>query len=745
VGATAKKRGGPAAKETCRDLAGVYGLYLAAAVVLTWPVAARIGREIPGAQGDPQMFVWNIWWFKFSLFDLHRNPLWCPWISWPFGESFAFHTNTILYDAVAVLLSGLGIGYGTSIGLLFLNSFALTGLGTYLWCRGFGAGRRGAFVGGFVVAFSVYRFGRGMCHYNLLATGLLPFFLIALRRAMGGFRARDFAVAAVLVLLALWQDVQLALFDLFFGAFYAGAILLRGGWRRFADGRFFRGAGVAAALFLAGSLPYWSAVVPLLARGEYAVRDRSPATEADVLSFFVPWPHHWLFGRFTAGVYSRFRFPDIETAYVGWVALVLAAAGFRAGRAEGRRIAWLGVAAATFFVLSFGEELQVAGERSFHVWGRSYSLLLPGKLLAYIPVLRQFRVYSRFIFLAVFALSVPVALAIDDLERRWRRRGRQARFVAPAALLLVSIEVAPLPFPTHPYVLPNYAPYKILEEIASEPETATVFAVPPTIQQPHELYMQMFHRKPIYGGGFARRPYWLVRRYYEMPAIGEFFWERQDRLDERKAAEALSAEFVERFVEFYNIKYLILAPSPKYEITRRLVESRFPIIGRRTEGRFVVYTLRRPVRDRPLHIDLSRPWGRLYVGRGFEPPSPLGAWAAEREAELFLPIGGRSWKVLLVEMTPFVYDRSVRQTAELFLNGRRLGRVALEPRLAYYQFAIPRGALDGRPCSTLTFRFAYCVSGAEKGISDDRCKRAAAVRCLHVLSEPRRGLPIVGE
>ncbi|MBM3333218.1 hypothetical protein FJY63_01010, partial [Candidatus Sumerlaeota bacterium] len=48
----------------------VYGLYLAATIVLTWPVAARIGAHIPGWPGDPQMFVWNMWWLRFSIFDL---------------------------------------------------------------------------------------------------------------------------------------------------------------------------------------------------------------------------------------------------------------------------------------------------------------------------------------------------------------------------------------------------------------------------------------------------------------------------------------------------------------------------------------------------------------------------------------------------------------------------------------------------------------------------------------------------
>lgn len=716
-------------------LALVYAFYLVATIVLTWPVALHIGRDLPGGgPGDPQMHIWNMWWLKFSLFRLHQNPLWCSWFAWPFGCSFAFHTHTILYGAIAALLSLVGINLAASVGLLFLNSFALTGLGTYLWCREFGAGRQGAFVGGFVVTFSVYHFGRGMCQYNLLATEFLPFFWLMLKRAFETGRLRFFLWTTVFLLLNFWQDVQLFLFAGLFGIFYL-VWAARAYPRRFVEPSTWRGFVAAALVFALGSLPYWLAAVPLLAQGEYAVRDRSPATAADALSFFVPWPYQWLLGRWTTPIYEAFRSPAIETAYVGYVTLMLAAIGFWVARTSKRRMGWLAAAGLVFFVLSFGEALEVAGRADFPLFGNRYSIVLPGALLGHIPGLRQLRVFSRFIFLTVFALAVPVALGADWLRQRARNE-RTKRWLIPALLALVAVEIAPVPYLTHPYLLPTYAPFSLLEMIRKDPETTTVFLVPPAILQPQEQYFQMFHEKPIYGGNLARRPDYLVERYYGLPGLRNLFWERQDQLEEDEI-EALTPEFVDRFIEMHNIKYLILAPAPKMEIVRRFVESRFPTVRQWYEKNFIVYEMERPPAGRPLNIDFTQAWSALYVGRGFQPPSDSGSWAARSEAELQLPIHGKDWKAVAVEMMPFVYEGASSQTVELFLNGCRLGSVTLEPRVVACQFPIPSGALDDRPCSTLRFRFKYCLSPADVGLSNDRRPLAGAVRRLHVLGEPQ--------
>lgn len=724
-----------------RSMLCVYGLFLITTILLTWPVTLHIGRRLPGAPGDPQVYLWNIWWLKHSLFALHQNPLWCPVVAWPFGASIAFHTHTFVYSAVAIVLGFFGLNYAASITLLFLNSFALTGLGSYLWCREFGAGRRAAFVGGFVVAFCVYRLGRGMTHYNLLATEFLPFFWLALKRGFDTGRLRLFLLAAVFLLISFWQESQFLIFaGLFGGVYLIGAAIRQPD--RLRDPRVWTGCATIVGVFAIGTLPFWLAMGPLLAAGEYAVREGGPPTVADVATFFVPWPHHWLIGDWTDTVYRHLRYPNIENAYVGFVALALAILGVRAARIAKKPIAWAVAAAAFFLILSFGERLEVLSRQEFHIGAATFSIWLPGALFRHIPILEHFRVFSRFVFPAMFALAVPVALGVDWIESRVHR----PLVVAPLFALLVAAEVASLPYLTFPYMPPEYLPFGVFERIRNDPDAGTVFCMPPAIRQPHEQYFQMLHEKPIYGGELSRLPEYLARRFAEMPGLGNCLFERFDRLDEKVALEQLTPEFIDRFVEFYDIKYLILHPTrqPEFEILQRIVEARFRYKNRWWEKAFTLYELERAPTGRPLDIDLSQNWGFLYLGRHFDGNAEIGSWATRREAELVLPICGTTWKALTIEMTPFVFDPAVDQTVELELNGRPLGHTTLAPRLTFYQFAIPPEALDDRPISTLAFRFAWCNSPAEKGISDDKRTLAATVRQLHLLSRPREDLPLIG-
>ncbi|MBM3333117.1 hypothetical protein FJY63_00485, partial [Candidatus Sumerlaeota bacterium] len=259
------------------------------------------------------------------------------------------------------------------------------------------------------------------------------------------------------------------------------------------------------------------------------------------------------------------------------------------------------------------------------------------------------------------------------------------------------------------------------------------------IYYPNEEYCQIFHQKPIYGGSLARRPAWLVTHYYQVPVLGNLFHERMRFFDAAEADKQLTREFVQRFVAVHNIKYLILTSIPppfgdKYKLLRSLIESRFPITKQWEEKKFVLYELSRPPADQPLTVDLEQPWGMLYLKRGFGTTGEMGCWATRAEAEMVLPLRGKARKTLRVEMSPFVYPWAPPQTVELTLNGHLLGRATLRPGFAMYEFAIPASALDGSPVSALRFSFGYCVSPAEKGVSEDRRTLAAAVRTVEVVT-----------
>jgi len=73
----------------------VLALYTLLSLGLTWPLAARLATHVPGSAVwafDESTFVWNMWWFKFSLLGLGQSPLHSDYIFYPLGIDLVLYT-----------------------------------------------------------------------------------------------------------------------------------------------------------------------------------------------------------------------------------------------------------------------------------------------------------------------------------------------------------------------------------------------------------------------------------------------------------------------------------------------------------------------------------------------------------------------------------------------------------------------------------------------------------------------------
>src|SRR5437867_13193484 len=78
-------------------------------VALTWPFAARLDEPV-AAWGDGPMFLWDIWWLKRALLELHTNPFHTDAIFHPVGVDLYLHTLAPLRGLLALpLLPWLGL------------------------------------------------------------------------------------------------------------------------------------------------------------------------------------------------------------------------------------------------------------------------------------------------------------------------------------------------------------------------------------------------------------------------------------------------------------------------------------------------------------------------------------------------------------------------------------------------------------------------------------------------------------
>src|SRR5262245_24113841 len=158
-------------------------LYFLIALIVTYPLAFQFTTHVPGTTTwslDEYGYVWNHWWFKYSLFDLHTNPFQTDYLFYPLGTSLVLYAYTLLHVALALPIQfAFGIIPASNVTVLF--SFVTAAFGMYLfmlfllrmslriWDEKYNAGIGeiardqnlhvlAAFVGGVVYAFASNRY-----------------------------------------------------------------------------------------------------------------------------------------------------------------------------------------------------------------------------------------------------------------------------------------------------------------------------------------------------------------------------------------------------------------------------------------------------------------------------------------------------------------------------------------------------------------------------------------------------------
>ncbi len=430
--------------------AGVFLAYLLGTGAMTWPLVTVLGEAIPGDGFDGWQNLWNLWWVKKALLDLHQNPFHSEYIFYPTGVDLYFHTLNIFNGLVSLPVQGAGNLFWAYNFVVFL-SFALGGYGAYLLTRYVlgraGLGSKGArewaaFLSGCIFTFSPFHFAHLLGHMQVFSLEWIPFYALAFLRALEPRRARPGqrpsaaepwrravlpALFLTLVALCDWYYVMyLAFFSLLYLAYLAAVRRLR--WEALQTA-----AGIAFLFALILS-PLLVPMVATAQRETFMVPDpaQARALSADLLAFVTPSEFHPLWGKAVRPFAERFTASTSErTVFAGFTALALALAGL--GHRP-RRLGFWWLALATFALLALGPVLHVAGETRLGPGGAEVPL--PYALLhCLVPFMRITRSVSRFDVMVMLSLGVLSGGGILALTSRWRRAAWSV-----AAVLLVLLE-----------------------------------------------------------------------------------------------------------------------------------------------------------------------------------------------------------------------------------------------------------------------------------------------------------------
>ncbi len=501
-------------------------VYVALAIAATWPLVLHIATHAPGAgrwNGREIFFetptnLWNLWWFRFAIFDLHQSPFNGTHIFYPVGADLWLHTLAPLPAAAGAILQtflGLVVTYNT----LTLAALVAAGVAAAALGRRLGLTPGSARVAGAIYAFAPAVFARVYAgHFELLWIAWLPLTLLLFLRTIDpAERGWVPALALGLALAgAVYTSANYAVYAL--EAMCVAAVVY---WRQLIQRPAFMRLAVASLVTVISA-------APMLARvGGSASAMGSPERRSedfrgfsiDPVAFVVPsFMHPVLADRLDAtnvALSQPSGLPQESCGYLGWSVIALAVLGAWPA-ARGRAVAGgtasvfrrvLPIALATvFLVLSLGSELKFLG--------RFTGIPMPAAVLQHVPVVNMARAPGRHVYVGLLGVALLAGAGLLRLPRRsWQ-----------AALLAV------LAFEYWPKVpLTDTTVPRVYHRLAFAPKDVAVLDVPAGARdglggigriQTFELVAQTVHQKPIVGGMVSRLAEERWRAVKDAPLVG---------------------------------------------------------------------------------------------------------------------------------------------------------------------------------------------------------------------------------
>ena len=599
----------------------VLALYTLLSAILTWPLVAYIVTHIPGSAVwafDESTFVWNMWWFKFSLLDLGQSPLYSDYIFYPLGIDLVLYTFNF-FNAMLGLPLHLALPLPLASNLVIFFAYVMSGYGTYLLVlyllvngRKQGAGgasvfryQLAAFVAGAVYAFAASRMiYAALGHYDMVTAQWFPFYALFLLKTLREPGYRNAIVAGVFAVFALLAEMIYGVFLLFLTlilfffelredrapqpASYVPSSSMHVVYRISPIGyRLLRVVPRLALLALTVGVLWSPVMIPILsdfAQGDFALVGWGEGLKlsADLVGWFTPTPLHSIWGaddwsaHLRAVVEGNAHFLDVNTVFFGYGILTLAIIGAVGSWKQAR--AWV-LAAATFAVFTLGPLLQIKGRFLFPLdnllreqgLSQDVTIPMPFAFLHYIPIIKANRVPNRFSVVLSLALAVLVGYGTSWILSKVA--GSRVASKTPATSLLVALLLATLllvfalfdqlsvPLPLTNARVPG--PYAT---IAAEEGDFAVLQLPLGwrnsfgtwgAERTQLQYYQSLHHKRMLAGNISRAPDFKFDYFMRIPlfrALTDTELYRDVDAESLARAETQAGELM----TLYDVRYLIV-------------------------------------------------------------------------------------------------------------------------------------------------------------------------------------------
>jgi hypothetical protein len=546
-------------------LAAVFGRV--ALLNLTYGV---VGGDIDGYEN-----MWNNYWVKTALFDLHRSVFFTDYLYYPSGISLRFHTLNPINGLLTAPFNA-AIGYVPTTNLLFLAALVLTAFCTFLLIRDFVGNPWASFGGAAVFTFAnplvLDYFSAGQA--EKLSAQWLPLYLFFMFRAVNGVpiwrvrpsgdyyveRRQDrywyvnavFAVAT-LVIMALtdWQYVMHSVFLTML--YFVFVLCTRRSWldKRIIFGRL-AAIGGAFTLIVGPTM-----LIPMLreaSESPWLIVGFNAQWRAldllDIVSPFAGHPGYLVFGLALLGA---------------WVSV-------RNGTEKRSAALFWALASVLFYIMALGPVLVVGGKET--------SIPLPYTVLQNIPVFNIGRDPGRFSTIATLGVCILAAWGLVAAFRRIRdllssngtKGALAARLIAPVlagAVVLATFIGPAVASGTARVDPPEWSDF--YAQVGNEEGSFAVLDLPLFTEkgrgENHYMIYQIQHNSARFGGRWARdhkltnpdnfvKKAALFRRLWMADApesyVGSFYPERDFLNRTDYASQGLA------ILNYYRVRYIVL-------------------------------------------------------------------------------------------------------------------------------------------------------------------------------------------
>lgn len=462
-------------------VAAVCTLALAAAVIMTWPLASNLGGLGRTITDDGRYAIWNVSWVARTLVEDPAH-LFDANIFYPHRWTLAFSELNLVAGLVGIpawLLTGNPYVTHNSA-LLF--AFSTSALGAWLLARYLTGSGSAALPAAVVFAFCPYFFSHS-AHIQLLMGGGIPLTLLLLHRLADAPAARrGLALGGGLAA----QALACAYYGIFAGLTVGYAAIFfavsRRLWRQVT---YWKALAAGAALAVLLVVPFFIPFLEIQAAGfsrTLAESGRYSAGMADYLAS-PAHAHRWLLG--VSAQFGRQHeplFPGFITIVIGLLGLGMAAVSPRApapSRPADRETALL-----------YGSLGLLALWTSLGPDAGLYSALFHA-----VPLFSLLRAPSRIGVVIPLVLGVLGALALVRLHHRVRT------IVSAGVAAIAAYELHLVPFPWDRAPVPP-APYALLAQLPPAPMAEFPFYGGRVAFPLHTQYMlfSTAHWQPLLNG-----------------------------------------------------------------------------------------------------------------------------------------------------------------------------------------------------------------------------------------------------